>query len=134
MARTPLGDVIAERSYEWRDARGARAVTVRLGRPVPDPAPGGDWACPVAFRGAPRGLLPRGVQPVYGIDALQALVLAVGYAQRELAGLSRAGRGDLTWLDAPDLGLPDIVGLIGSARMFRAPPKRRLAGRPEPAS
>ena len=129
MPRIPLGDVIAERTYQWRTPRMSRDVVVCIGRPVLDPLPGGNWVCPVTFRGAPRGLLPAGVCPVYGIDALQALVLAVGYVQRELARVQHAEDGALTWMDAPDLGMPDILGLVGVARMFRAPPKLQLVER-----
>lgn len=125
MARIPLGKVIAERTYQLRTSAGERSVAVRIGRAIPDPAPGGDWVCPVEFRGAPRGQLPAGPQPVYGIDALQALVLALGYAQQELANLQRRSRGKLTWLGSPDLGLPDIIGLVGVRRIFRAPRKSR---------
>jgi hypothetical protein len=70
-------------------------------------------------------MLPNRAQAIYGVDALQAVVLAIGYAQHELAGLQRKSRGMLTWLGSTDLGLPDIVGLIGVRRMFRTPRRQR---------
>jgi hypothetical protein len=117
--------VIAERTYQLRTSSGERSVTVRFGHPVPDAKAGGDWICPVEFRGTPRGLLPNRTQVIHGVDALQALVLAIGYAQLELTGLQRKSRGALTWLGSHDLGLPDIIGLIGVRTFFRSTPRRR---------
>lgn len=126
MTRLQLGRVIAQRVYQLQTEVGIRPVTLRIGQPVPDPDPDGDWVCPVEFRGAPRGQLPAGTQSVHGVDALQAIVLAVGYAQRELLQLQRRYPEKLTWLGSPDLGLPDIIGLVGVRRIFRAPGKLRL--------
>ncbi len=112
MARISFGRAIAERTYHLQTPTGVRLVTIRIGQPVPDPKPGGDWLCPVAFRGAPRGRLPSGTQAVYGVDALQAMVLALGYAQQTLAQLQRESGGKLTWLGSADLGLPDIMASV----------------------
>jgi hypothetical protein len=114
MSRVQLGRIVAERVFELRTSAGVRSVTVRIGQPIPDPHPDGDWVCPVTFRGAPRGHLPLGVRPVCGVDALQALVLALGYIQRELTGLQRQPKVTLTWLESDDLGLPDILGPVDS--------------------
>lgn len=134
MARIPLGRTIAERTYQLHTPAGVRLVTVRIGQPVPDPKPGGDWLCPVAFRGAPRGRLPSGTHAVYGVDALQAMVLGVGYAQQTLAQLQHQSGGKLTWLGSADLGLPDIIRLVGVRRLFRSPSRLRLVERRPPAS
>ena len=99
-------------------------MTLRIGQAVPDPRHGGDWRCPVAFRGAPRGQLPAGTHAVYGVDALQAMVLATGYAHQALAQLQLQSGGKLTWLGSADLGLPDILGLVGVRRTFRSPGRR----------
>ena len=124
--RLRFGAIIAEREYEWRTARGRRRIVLRLGAPERDPLPGGDWLCPVQFAGAPAECgLPRGVRPIYGIDGVQALSLALGYAQRELRALQRSSRGALTWLGTADLGLPDLLGLVGVNKVFRAPPRLR---------
>jgi len=63
---------------------------------------------------------------VYGVDALQAMVLAVGYARQELAHLQHQSGTKLTWLGSPDLGLPDIIGLVGVRRLFRSPRRLRF--------
>jgi len=120
--------VVAERVLEMRDGTKVRRVSLRILRPVRDRRPGGDWGCTVQFRGAPRGVLRR-TQTAYGVDTLQALVLAIGCAQRELTRAQVKTKGRLTWLDGHDLGLPNILGLVGIRQMFRAPPKRRLSAK-----
>ena len=109
--RVALGDVIIERVLEWRTPRARRTVAVRIGRPVPDPEPRGDWLCPIQFVGFRRAGL-SGVQPILGVDALQALVLALGHIQLELSALQddlhTSGRARLTWLGSADLGFPAI--------------------------
>src|SRR5688572_30369359 len=104
-----LGAVVADRQFEWHYAERQGSLIVRIGRPKRDSRAGGDWLCPVQFSGAPRGCgLPTSVRPVYGVDRLQAVTLALGYVQIILTHLS--GQLKLTWLESTDLGLPDIVG------------------------
>lgn len=118
-----LGAVVAERKYDWRRGDDAGSLTVRIGSPQRDPLPGGDWLCPVQFSGAPTGCgISMGVRPVYGLDSLQALTLALGYVQSELARVEASLR--LTWLNSSDIGLPDILGLIGVRRAFLRSPRR----------
>jgi hypothetical protein len=78
-----------------------REVVLTIGKPRPDPKPGGAWMCSVLIEGIPREQRPH----VYGVDAIQALQLAFTYARHELDGSGLS----LTWLDphAPgDIGLP----------------------------
>jgi len=92
-----LGDVIAEREFvlTHRSKRKAR-ILVRFGKPVlgrgaskRDP-----WWCPVEVKGA--GL--DSFRPVAGVDALQALILALELASRVLPDeVERAGFR-MTWL------------------------------------
>ena len=119
-----LGAVVADREFKWHSGERRGNLTVQIGRPRRDARPGGDWFCPVQFSGVPRGGgLPTAVTPVFGVDRLQALTLALGYVQLLLAHVS--AELALTWLDSTDLGLPDIVGLLGVRRSFRRPPRRR---------
>lgn len=120
-----LGAVVAERELEWHYGERRGSLTVQIGRPRRDAQRGGDWMCPVQFSGVPRGCgLSTAVNPVYGVDRLQALTLALGYVQIQLAHVSPTL--GLSWLGSTDLGLPDIVGLLGVRRSFRQPPKPRL--------
>ena len=96
-----LGEVIAERRLEWTGADApAEGVVVRIGKPVRDPLPGGDWLCPVQV----VGLGDERVRAAFGVDAVQALVLSLQMIDADLhAGQRRAG-GRLHWLEQPDLG------------------------------
>jgi hypothetical protein len=94
-----LTDVLAERRLEAIGADGSRtAVTLSIGRPFPDPLPGGDWCC--CFRVS--GLGDGGVRAAFGVDSLQALLLAIYRIQLELAA---ADGVRLEWLGMADLGL-----------------------------
>ncbi|MFT3768499.1 MAG: hypothetical protein QM820_23885 [Minicystis sp.] len=78
-----------------------REVVLTIGKPRRDPRPGGDWVCTVLIEGIPNERRWRAP----GVDAVQALQIALEDARRELdaSGLP------LTWLDEGepgDLGLP----------------------------
>lgn len=98
-----LTDVIAERALEARKP-GSDSVTevrVRIGRPIPEPDSDGDWICPIQI----VGLGDEEVANVYGIDAVQALLLALQKVGSDLAAAGRSGV-ELSWLEGPDLGFP----------------------------
>lgn len=82
-----------------------RPVILTLG--VPEPVPGSDWGCAVQITGLTRELSrPR---YVFGVDALQALELALQYAK---VTLETSGY-ELRWLHAmADLGLPRILPML----------------------
>lgn len=112
-----LTDVIAERMLEARQPGSDTVTEVRVlvGRPFPDPAPDGDWICPVQI----LGVGDEKIADVYGIDAIQALMLALRKAGIDLAAAGRRGL-ELRWLDGlADLGFPppsrrarpDVFGL-----------------------
>ena len=73
MGRTSksIGVVIAERSLHRCDSPG-RIVVVSLGRPR-KPRGSPDWECPFQI----RGLGSRRVECAYGVDAFQALTMAL---------------------------------------------------------
>lgn len=99
---TALGELLAEREYEASDGRGGapRTVVLRIGRPRPDTRPGGDWVCPFQI----IGLGNDDVMAVGGVDAVQALHLAMAMAGARLAHPPRGTT--ITWLGEADLGLP----------------------------
>ncbi len=87
-----------------------REVVLTLGKPRPSL---GDWACSVLIEGLPRARRRR----VHGVDALQALQLAMQHARAELdaSGL------DLLWLDPHtpgDVGLP-LLAPVGYGLPFQ---------------
>jgi hypothetical protein len=76
-------------------------VTVMVGRPVPDlETPYHDWCCPYQL----RGIGDEVVRGVFGVDAMQALILALHTLPTELRALARKASGSFPDLD-DDLGL-----------------------------
>ncbi len=96
----PLGEVIAERRLEWAGGAPAGEVVVRVGRPVRDPLPGGDWLCPIQI----AGMYGDAVRVAYGVDAVQALILAFQMLDADLRAGQRAAGRALLWLEQTDLG------------------------------
>lgn len=96
---------IAERAYH--DPAG-RVITVRIGQPEPDPA--GDWRCSVHVDGIEQE--PR---DVHGIDALQALEIAIDYARLTI---ERSGIA-VSWLGGAGAGISMTVPSYLPAAMQR---------------
>lgn len=96
-----LGVPIAERHLEFETRTGERTpVIVRVGRPVIDEsAPHEDWVCPFQIEGLGSGR----VMGIFGVDAMQALVLAIHTIPAELAHHLRHQGGRLLHLGHPDV-------------------------------
>jgi hypothetical protein len=93
-----LGELVAERRLVLACADGAVLdVVVRFGRPVP--MDGGDsladdcW-CPVQVI---VGAVPRALRTIGGVDAMQALQIAIAAADDELALIEGELKGKLAW-------------------------------------
>lgn len=95
-----LGRVIAERALVCGGKR-KRQLTVRLG--VPKRAKGVDWVCPYQI----AGLRDSRADAAYGVDALQALMMALEAIR---VRLEKAG-GECTWVggEEGDAGFPRLV-------------------------
>lgn len=96
-------DPVVERTFERHTAAGGAEVRMAVGRPERDPAPGGDWRCRLVVSGLPDPV----DRYVYGIDGLQALLLALHMAAVDLRHARLPAGERLTFLGEPDLGLPD---------------------------
>ncbi|GIJ42583.1 DUF6968 family protein [Micromonospora andamanensis] len=104
-----LGEVVAERRIAAVTPDDVTSeVVVRFGRPHPDPLPGGDWRCPFQI----EGLADGAVDAAYGVDSLQALLLAVYSVRLLLTEHAERTSARLDWLDQPDLGLRVDPGLV----------------------
>ena len=100
-----LGPVIAERHFEARNAAAEEhEVVLHIGAPTPDPRPGGDWYCPYQI----TGVANDSVSVAFGVDSLQAFLLALQKARAELAFSQRVHGLRLTWLDQDNWGFPSI--------------------------
>ena len=81
---------------------GGRPVVLTLG--VPQAVPGSDWGCPLQITGL--NTTWRRPRFVFGIDALQALYLAMKCADLVL----QAAKVELEWLgQTDDLGMPKFL-------------------------
>jgi hypothetical protein len=92
--RLELGRVIAERELVG-EKNPRRRLIVRLGTPRPDRD---DWVCPYQLLGFGR----RAVRGVFGVDAFQALTLALQVIRAELVAIEQP----LQWT----CGLPGDTG------------------------
>ena len=83
-----------------------RPVTLRIGMPVQDvkTVGGFDWRCPVEF----VGLSTTHPFAAVGMDALQAVTLALFASRAQAEAWERETGGHFLWLDEPGHGLPSI--------------------------
>ena len=97
-----LGEVIADRRLTFQaDAGWSRDVDVRIGRPIPDPLEADRaWMCPYQIVGLGRDR----VVGIFGVDSVQALLLAVHTIPAELAAFMRDPGGRFLHLDHLDAG------------------------------
>ena len=91
-----MAEIIAERSYELQSGGN---VVLRLFRPEKIDA---DWSCGYDIIWPDR----QDRLAVFGIDAVQSLLLAMTVVHATLLASPESKSGDLTWLGEPDLGLP----------------------------
>jgi len=101
MQRTfELGDVIADRRLVFEATEGwTRDVSVKIGRPVRDTsAPRETWVCPYEIQGLGTGR----AMGIFGVDAMQALVLAIHTIPSELAAYARNPGGRFLHLGRVD--------------------------------
>ena len=93
---------MAARRVFQKPGKSKRPVVLTIG--VPQPVAGSDWGCAVQITGLDRPLSrPR---LVFGVDALQALHLAMQFAT---VAVETSGH-ELEWLgEAGDLGLPKFL-------------------------
>src|SRR6267378_332645 len=92
---------IASRRLSYEAAYGTRRdIGVELGTPaLASREPNDTWACPFQITGFGKPI----VHALFGIDAMQALVLALHTLPTELRALAREDGG--RYLNEPDLGL-----------------------------
>jgi hypothetical protein len=95
-----IGDVIAEHTFVVKRPEGSsESVHARLGRPVLDEhGPGDAWMCPYQLDGSGSSR----VFGIFGVDSMQALLLATHTIPIELAALARAQGAVLLSHGEPD--------------------------------
>lgn len=111
-----IANPIAVRRYAVVGEPG-REVVLTIGKPRPDPRPGGDWVCSVLIEGIPK----EGRRRSHGLDALGALQDAMICARHALD----ASKLQLTWLEGEPgaidlpLSVPTAWGLDFQRRLER---------------
>jgi hypothetical protein len=99
MKLTDVGQVICTRILDLRDNK---RVIVKLGAPQEYPEPPDDYFCPYQI----IGLGDERVRYAGGVDAFQALSLALKSIGAVLYSSTEARAGELSWLGQSDLGFP----------------------------
>ncbi|HVW23755.1 MAG TPA: hypothetical protein VHC69_00195 [Polyangiaceae bacterium] len=96
-----VGTLLAERVLDLETSAGRRQVRVLIGVPraIPDST---DVYCPYQI----VGLLGGGVRYTEGVDAAQAIYLAMEAIGTSLAATPEARSGRLTWYGETALGFP----------------------------
>ncbi|HKR60429.1 MAG TPA: hypothetical protein VJS64_11905 [Pyrinomonadaceae bacterium] len=84
-----LGELIAERQLTFVTTDGvSKEVVIRLGRPVQD-VPDRAWVCPYQVSGLGRDR----VTGIFGVDSMQALLLAIHTIPAELSAFIKDSGG-----------------------------------------
>lgn len=104
---SPL-DPVATRAFSVEGDPG-REVAVTIGRPIPEPA--GDWICSFSIEGLPSA----GNGTAHGIDALDALMMAMDGARKALVatGLTLRWKGG----EPGDMGIPRLMPMSADERL-----------------
>ncbi len=96
-----VGKVLAERILDLSTSEGDRQVRVLIGKPQPIPK-SVDFFCPYQV----VGLSDETVRYAEGVDAAQAIYLALEAVGTYLAATQEARSGRLTWYGERTLGFP----------------------------
>lgn len=82
-------DVILQRAFDLKHRSGNKALTLVVHRPRRIRT--GEYGCSYEIRTGRKVVVSRG--PIYGIDAVQALLLALGLVDIDLEGIERERPG-----------------------------------------
>jgi uncharacterized protein DUF6968 len=90
-----MTEVIAVRRLSW-EGEPTRDVLVSIGRPIENPGGQGEFYCPIRTTGLGKDEI---VTAIFGIDACQAIELALRFIGWRLADINVKNGGRLRWLD-----------------------------------
>jgi hypothetical protein len=93
--KAPMTEVIAVRRLSWEGAPN-REVLVSVGKPAEDPNREECFYCPIQTFGLGKDEFTTAI---FGVDALQAIELAVSFVGHRLADINEKNNGRLRWLD-----------------------------------
>jgi hypothetical protein len=98
-----MSEFIAERELEFQDESDVQKVSVRLRAPQREPD--GAWRCSYLIEGLP-GTDDARERAAYGVDSMQAIILALVAVGNELATAPESLRRSLRYLGSDNLGFP----------------------------
>jgi hypothetical protein len=84
-----------------------KIVTVRVGIPIRIENTANDWACAYQIDGLGDGRIRK----AFGVDSIQAMILALTYVSTSLYTSEEYKHGNLAWDGGRDLGLPAAVAI-----------------------
>lgn len=95
--KVAMTEVIAVRRLLWKGVPD-HEVLVRIGKPAETPGVASEFYCPIQTTGLGSNELDTAV---FGIDALQAIELAIRFVRYRLVDINASNDGCLRWLDEP---------------------------------
>jgi hypothetical protein len=93
--KVTMTEVIAVRRLSWEGAPNGE-VLVSIGKPAEDPIREEWFYCPIQTSGLGKDEFTTAT---FGVDALQAIELAVRFVGHRLADINEKNGGRLRWLD-----------------------------------
>ena len=97
-----MTEVIAVRRFWW-EHNSSRQLLVSIGKPNQSPDTKGEFYCPIQTSGFGDD---ERVEAIFGVDAFQALELALQYVGWRLSAIDREGGGRLRWEFGDDGRIP----------------------------
>jgi hypothetical protein len=98
----PMTEVIAVRRFWWEHEPN-RQLLVSVGKPTQSPDTQGEFYCPIQTSGFGNN---EQVEAIFGVDAFQALELAMRYVGWRLSAIDRESGGLLRWEFGDDGRIP----------------------------
>jgi hypothetical protein len=93
--QVPMTEVIAVRRLSW-EGEPSREVLVSIGKPAETPGVQGEFYCPIRTTGFGSDEITTAI---FGIDAFQAIELALRFIHSRLTDINLKNGGRLRWLD-----------------------------------
>ncbi len=93
--KASMDSIIAERRLTFGDGPTAKEVRVTVSKPV-ESADKADHYCQIQI----IGVGDEKVRPIYGLDSMQALQLALRFISEQLANYKK----ELRWVENEDIG------------------------------
>lgn len=91
--QVPMTEVIAVRRLWWANEP-EREVLVSIGKPEMTPGGEGEFYCPIQISGLGNDEF---VQPIYGVDGVQAIELAIRFIGWRLSDINAKSGRRLRW-------------------------------------